>query len=178
MKFFIVFVLFICSFYSVTFSHDVLVLTNEKVFAGKVVRIRNCRVVFKIDRQRFVIPAEDIQMIQFENPSDPVYTSYTGQVRQDENKCLNGRSDAENYHGKKVGHFFLGALFGPFAILGTALAKPTPYKGKDTLLYSKNQEDFADPIYLTCYRKKAKGQLILMEAIGWGVWLLVSSATR
>jgi len=81
--------------------------------------------------------------------------------------------DAENFHGKKGGHFVLGVLFGPFAMIGTALANPKPKKGKDTYMFSENKELFDDPMYLSCYRKKAKGQLIGMEALGWGSWLLL-----
>ena len=38
---------------------------------------------------------------------------------------------------------------------------------------SKNKEDFDDPEYLSCYKKKAKGQLLGMEGIGWGAWILL-----
>ena len=53
------------------------------------------------------------------------------------------------------------------------MANPTPYKGSKTLMASKNKEDFDDPEYLSCYKKKAKGQLLGMEGIGWGAWLLL-----
>jgi hypothetical protein len=32
---------------------------------------------------------------------------------------------------------------------------------------SKNKDQFDDPEYLSCYKKKAKGQLTGMEALGW-----------
>ncbi|MDO9615988.1 MAG: hypothetical protein Q7J86_15885 [Bacteroidota bacterium] len=91
----------------------------------------------------------------------------------DPNKCMNGRVDADNYHGKKGGHFVLGVLFGPFAMIGTALSNPTPEKGSNTFVMSKNKDQFSDPEYLSCYRSKAKGQLIGMEALGWGAWILL-----
>jgi hypothetical protein len=37
---------------------------------------------------------------------------------------------------------------------------------------SRNKEQFSDPEYLSCYTKKAKGQLIGIEALGWGAWIL------
>ena len=92
---------------------------------------------------------------------------------EDPNNCLSGRLDAENYHGKKGGHFVLGVLFGPFAMIGTALADPTPAKGKQTYMMSENKDQFNDPEYLSCYKKKAKGQLIGAEAAGWGAWILL-----
>ena len=58
-------------------------------------------------------------------------------------------------------------------MLGTALANPTPDKGKRTYEMSKNKKHFDDLEYLSCYKKKAKGQLIGMEAIGWGAWILL-----
>ena len=80
---------------------------------------------------------------------------------------------AGRQYSKKVGHFFLGVLFGPFAMIGTALANPTPEKGKLTYMLSKNKDQFSDPQYLSCYKKKAKGQLIGMEASGWGAWIVL-----
>jgi hypothetical protein len=81
--------------------------------------------------------------------------------------------DAQAFHGKRGGHFVLGVLFGPFAVIGTAVSNPTPERGARTYMMSKNKELFSDPEYLTCYRKKAKGQLIGMEFLGWGAWILI-----
>lgn len=155
-----------------TFAGDILTLNNEMVFEGKVTKIRQCDVVFKADGQKYIVPAADIFSIEFEDTQDKVYTDYMQMVGENPEKCLKGRLDAENYHGKKGGHFILGVLFGPFAMIGTALANPTPEKGRRTYLYSKNREQFTDLEYLSCYRKKARGQLIGMEALGWGAWIL------
>ncbi len=154
------------------FAGDILTLNNEMVFEGKVIKIRNCEVVFKADGNKYIVPAADIFSIEFEDTQDKVYTDYMQMVGENPEKCLKGRLDAENYHGKKGGHFILGVLFGPFAMIGTALANPTPEKGRRTYLYSKNREQFTDLEYLSCYRKKARGQLIGMEALGWGAWIL------
>jgi hypothetical protein len=91
----------------------------------------------------------------------------------DPDKCLSARLDAENFHGKKGGHFALGFFFGPFAMIGTALANPTPYKGKNTYMMSKNKDLFNDPEYLSCYKSKAKSQLLLTEGIGWAAWIVI-----
>jgi len=156
-----------------SFAGDILTLNNEMVFEGKVTKIKDCAVVFKADGNKYIVPASEIFSLQFENTEDKVYTEYMKMADGDPNKCLNGRLDAENYHGKKGGHFVLGVLFGPFAMIGTALANPTPEKGKQTYMMSKNKEQFSDPEYLSCYKKKAKGQLIGMEALGWGAWILL-----
>lgn len=155
-----------------TFAGDILTLTNEMVFEGKITKIKDCAVVFKTDGNKYIVPTTEIFSLQFENTSDKVYTEYMKMDDGDPNKCLNGRLDAENYHGKKGGHFVLGVLFGPFAMIGTALANPTPDKGKQTYMLSKNKEQFSDPEYLSCYKKKAKGQLVGAEALGWGAWIL------
>jgi hypothetical protein len=146
-------------------------------FEGKVTKIKNCSVVFKADGNKFVVPVSDIYSIKFENVADKVYIDYMKMSDDNPDKCMNGKLDAENYHGKKVGHFFLGVLFGPFAMIGTALANPTPEKGKQTYMMSKNKDQFSDPQYLSCYKKKAKGQLIGMEALGWGAWLVIVLVT-
>ncbi|HRF79774.1 MAG TPA: hypothetical protein PL070_06780 [Flavobacteriales bacterium] len=156
-----------------TIAADILTLTNEMTFEGKVLKIKDCAIVFQADGNKYVIPATDIHSITFENVADEVLVSYLNTLDGNPNKCLNGRLDAESYHGKKGGHFFLGVLFGPFAMIGTALANPTPQKGKRTYLLSQNKDQFNDLEYLSCYKRKAKGQLIGMEALGWGAWILL-----
>lgn len=155
-----------------SFAGDILTLNNKMVFEGKVTKIKGCAVVFKVRENKYIIPASEIFSIQFENTEDRVYTRYMQLLEKDPDKCLKGRLDAENFHGKKGGHFVLGVLFGPFAMIGTALSNPTPEKGKQTYMVSKNRDLFSDPAYLSCYRKKAKGQLIGMEVLGWGAWIL------
>jgi hypothetical protein len=157
----------------VTSAADILTLTNEMVFEGKVTKIKECVVVFKSKGSKYIIPATEIHSIEFESPSDKVLIEYLKLPDNNPNKCMNGRLDAENFHGKKGGHFALGVLFGPFAMIGTALANPTPEKGKQTYMLSQNKDQFNDPEYLSCYRKKAKGQLIGMEGLGWASWILL-----
>tara|TARA_Y100001978_G_C23664015_1_gene420181 strand:- start:426 stop:1016 length:591 start_codon:yes stop_codon:yes gene_type:complete len=151
---------------------DIVTLNNKMVFSGEVTKIKNCQVFFKSEGNKYIIPASEIFSIQFEDIKNKVYTSYMN-LPDGENKCLNGQMDAENFHGKKGGHFALGFLFGPFAMIGTLLASPTPDKGKRTYMMSKNKEQFTDYEYISCYEKKAKGELIGMEAAGWGSWLLL-----
>jgi hypothetical protein len=86
---------------------------------------------------------------------------------------VNGRLDAAQYHGKKSAHIALGFLFGPFAMLGTAMSKPTPQNGQLTAQRSNHAYLFDDPEYLDCYRKRAKGKLIGAESIGFGISVLM-----
>jgi len=152
----------------ISFASDVLTLNNQKVFEGKVKKIKDCNVIFKADGKKYRIPATDIFSIQFENLKDPVYLKYIELTQLDTSKCMKGRFDAKYLHGKKGGHFLLGFLFGPFAVIGTMFADPTPYKSTHTLALSKNKELFTDPEYLSCYKSKAQGQLMGMEIAGWG----------
>lgn len=152
---------------------DILTLIDQSAFQGKVTKIKDCAIIFKTNDDKYLIPAHDIFSIEFEDPNDKIYTDFLKLSDQDPDKCLNGRLDAENFHGKRGGHFILGVLFGPFAMIGTAIANPTPDRGKQTYMLSKNKDLFTDPEYLNCYRKKAKGQLIGMEALGWGALILL-----
>jgi len=151
---------------------DILTLNNQMVFEGKLSKIKDCAVVFKTEGKRYIVPASEIFSIQFENPENRVYTKYVEMAKGDTNACLNGRFDAENFHGKREAHFVLGVLFGPFAMIGTALSNPTPNRGRHTYLLSKNKDQFSDLEYLKCYRRKALTQLIGAEAAGWGAWLV------
>ena len=157
-----------------SFGGDLLILTNEMAFDGKVTRIDDCTVVFKSNGEKYLIPTSDIFALKFEDPGNKIYSKFMEMSDDDPDKCLSGRLDAENYHGKKGGHFVLGVLFGPFAMIGPALSNPTPERGKDTFLLSKNKEQFGDLEYLSCYKKKAKGQLIGAEALGWAAWILLA----
>jgi hypothetical protein len=155
-----------------SFAGDILTLNNGMVFEGKIIKIKDCDVTFKADGQKYVIPASDIFSLQFEDVNNRIYTQYLELSKDSQNKCLNGRLDAENYHGKKGAHFILGMLFGPFAMIGTALTNPTPEKGNDTYLRSNHKDQFNDAEYLSCYKKQAKKQMLGMDALGWGAWVL------
>lgn len=148
------------------------------VFSGKVKSVKNCAITFKAEGVKYIIPASDIFSIEFENKEDKVYINYVKSSQEDVEKCLKGRLDAENFHGKKGGHFVLGVLFGPFAMIGTALSSTSPDRGKQTYMLSENKELFSDLEYLSCYKKKAKGQLILMEGLGWATWILFAIAIQ
>jgi hypothetical protein len=150
---------------------DILLLRNELAFEGKVKKIKSCVVVFQSGGKHFHVPAEDILALKFEDVDNPIYTDYLA-LSDNNSNCLSGDLDAESYHGKKGGQFALGVLFGPFALIGTALANPTPMTGAKTAMLSKNKELFSDLEYLSCYKKKAKGQLLGATAMGWASWIL------
>ncbi|MCC7332985.1 MAG: hypothetical protein IT232_10310 [Flavobacteriales bacterium] len=154
------------------FSGDILILKNDMIFDGKVTKIKDCEIIFKAEGCKYTIPTSEIFSIQFKDTHDKVYKEYIETAVTDSEKCLKGKFDAEYYHGKEGDHFLMGMLFGPFAVIGTALAEPTPDRGKQTYMLSKNKDQFNNPEYLNCYKKKAKGQLIKMEALGWGAWIL------
>jgi len=140
-------------------------------FSGKVKNIKNCTVKFKAGGGIYEIPAVEIFSVQFKNPKNRILKNY--QELSDPDKCLKARTDANMYHGKTGLHVALGVLFGPFAILGAAVANPSPEKGNDTYIMSKNREIFSDPAYISCYKKKAKGQNVGNTALGWAAWILL-----
>jgi hypothetical protein len=147
-------------------------LNNDVVFDGKITKIKDCTVVIKVKGEKYYVPVSDIYSVEFENIEDRVYRRYMKLADGDPQKCLHGATDAAQFHGKKGGHFFLGVLFGPFAMLGTLMANPNPDNSRKAYQLSKHKDEFNDPEYLSCYKKKAKGQLIGMEALGWGAWIL------
>jgi len=157
----------------ITFAGDILTLNNEMVFEGKVTKIKGCSIKFKADGNKYTIPTSEIFSIQFEDTEDKVYKKYLEIPDGNQSKCMSGKLDAKHYHGKKGTHVALGFLFGPFAMIGTLIADPTPDKGKRTYMMSKNKDEFDDLEYISCYKKKAKGQLIAMEAIGLGAAILL-----
>jgi len=157
----------------IAFGNDIVTLNNQAKFEGKVVKIRNCFVTFKFNGEKFNIPAQDIYSIEFANPKDKVYTSYLELLStNEEGNCLKGQLDAENYHGKIGFHVVMGVLFGPFALIGAAIAHPTPEKSTKTLMMSQNKELFNNPEYLSCYSRKAKGRNVGHAALGWAAWIV------
>lgn len=155
------------------FGNDVVTLNNQMMFEGKILRIDDCELVFRSGMKRHYIPAEDIYSIQFRDVNSKIYQEYLNNQQGASDKCFMGRTDAQNFHGKEVGHFVLGMLFGPFAMIGTAISNPTPEKGSNTYAKSQNREHFSDPAYLECYRKKVKRKNIGIQAAGWGTWILI-----
>jgi hypothetical protein len=158
-------------------AKDILSLNNQMIFEGKVIKIQDCAIIFKADGKKYVVPTYDISYIEFEDVNNKVYTNYLKYLEMGNdstNNCLDGKLDAGNYHGKKGTHIALGFLFGPFSIIGTAIASPNPSRDKNTIANSQHQDKFDDPEYLTCYKKKAKGQNILYEGIGWTAWIVVA----
>jgi len=162
----------LASFSAGIFASDVITLSNQMKFEGKVMKIKNCMLLFRaVDGKKYRIPAKEIYSVQFEDPADAVLTDYLMAARDPDN-CLKATRDVEMYHGKKGVHVLYGFLFGPFAMIGSALSSPSPYKD-DTAMMSENKDLFSDPEYLHCYRKKATGQNIGMEGIGWATWILL-----
>lgn len=156
-------------------AFDRLTLTNGMQFQGDVVKVKGCSVVFKTEAGKVEVPAKDIYSVEFENPNDEQFVEYIAILDSEGSgdKCMNGQMDADKYHGKKGGHFVLGLLFGPFAVIGTAIgANPSPYNAKNTVALSQNKDQFNDPEYLMCYKKEAKKGLIGMECAGWAAWIL------
>lgn len=153
---------------------DVLVLLNQMKFEGEIRKIKKCEVLFTASNgERCSIPAADIQEIHFENPDSPILQDFLSLSEGGAEACLSGQMDAENHHGKAGMHVVLGVLFGPFAVLGAAVSKPTPSTGKNTLAMSSNKDLFSDPAYLNCYTKKARGQNVTNALIGWFAWILL-----
>jgi hypothetical protein len=152
---------------------DIITLNSLRKMEGKVTKIKHCMITLKTDTGKYQIPAEDIYSIQFEDEQDKVYRKYLSELKVDPSKCVNGRLDAVNHHGKKSGHIAMGFLLGPFAMLGTALSEPTPEKGQTTVELSEHPELLQDPDYVSCYKKKAKGRLIGAESIGFGIAVLM-----
>ena len=150
---------------------DVLTLTNQMKFKGDVITIKDCQVKFKAEGKAYWVPAAAIYTIEFANPKDEVYIKYIKQ--ESANKCLSGNTDADLYHGKAGFHVAMGVLFGPFALIGAAVASPTPQKGKSTMFLSENKELFNDAEYLSCYQKKARGKNVLNTALGWAAWIIL-----
>jgi len=161
---------------AVTFAkgNDVLTLTNNKSFKGDVVKIKDCNVLFKSESgEKYIIPANDIQTVQFEDVNNKVYTNYLSMTNADNNPCMKGAADGKAFHGKGGLHVALGVLFGPFAVIGAAVGSPDPMSGSRTAQMSKNSDLFSDPTYLECYKKAARGKNVGMAAAGWGMWILL-----
>ena len=154
-------------------AKDTLVLNNQLTYTVNITKLTATEVEFKANAKHYVIPATQVTMVKFQNPNNPIYVNYVKSINDGGNNCAKGFEDARQFHGKKGGHVILGALFGPFAIIGTALSNPTPEKGVRTYMLSKNNDLFNNYEYISCYRRQAKSSLITMELLGWLTWVLL-----
>jgi hypothetical protein len=161
-----------CIFLEITFgfSQDVLTKISGDSIKVKVVEISSTEVKYKnyddLAGITYGIFKSEVLMIRYESGRVETFKDQDLLLSHSE-KCNCGRSDAEKFHGKKDAHFVLGLLFGTYAIIVTAAASQTPKKGKFTYKLSQHKALFTDPDYLKCYKKKAKSDLITMEA--WGI---------
>lgn len=153
---------------------DVVIMKDGHGFSGKIVSIKQGILKLKWQDDRLFIPLEEVERVEFEDPENKLAgISFMNPVPQGEN-CIAGQQDAEMFHGKYGGHVVLGFFFGPFALIGTALASPYPHRGRHTAAMSQNKELFDNPEYALCYKRKAKARLLGAEAIGWGAWLVIA----
>lgn len=90
--------------------------------------------------------------------------------------CSRARSDAENFHGKKIGYLIGGIIFGPLAILNAAAIKHRPSQGELTRVMSENKDLFEDPTYKACYNRRAKWILVKKASVGTILWSVLGSA--
>lgn len=164
-------ILFVVIMNSVS-ANDILTLKNNMHFKGTVLSVNDSLLFFNVERNVYEIPLQDISIVTIQDTSSTAFSDLKALTKDD--PCFAGQVDANRFHGKKGVHFVLGALFGPFAMIGTALCTPTPADGKDTYLMSENQDYFTDSAYLNCYVKAARRQMIKWDAIGWGCWVLLS----
>ena len=168
------FFIYVIFFTSSAFASDIIILKEGLTYSGKVLRIKKCEVLFEVENERYLIPSGDISKILFEDQNNPIFNGFLKNQSKIDDKCLKGQLDAMSLHGKEAGHFALGFLFGGLSMVGTLIANPTPNKGKNTYLMSQNTELFDDPVYISCYKRKARGKLIKWEAIGWSSWIIIA----
>ncbi len=160
---------------NISFAGDILTLLNKETrsagisFSGEITRIKNCEITFKMEGNKYYIPANDIYSIEFENVNSKILESYN-QISSHE-KCMQGMNDAEMYHKSGLG-FAMGVLFGPFAIIGAAISNPSPLRGQNLYL-STNKEFFNDPSYLACYSRSARKKNVKNAALGWLSWVVL-----
>jgi hypothetical protein len=151
---------------------DAVILNNQKVFTGEIVRVKGCEVVFRFEGEKFTIPMADIKALDFANVNSNHYKRFN-EFQVDPESCAKAVNDATAYHGKGGLHFALGVLFGPFTVIGAAVSSPSPASGANTAALSANKELFNDAEYLNCYKKKARGKNVGNSAAGWGAWIVL-----
>ena len=165
----------ICFFIIVSFSGyssnipAKLSLSNGMEFDGIIKKINDCSCQFKVDNEKYTIPLSDVSDI---NVYSDKYKDKVTNLLSNQDNCLNGHLDADLHHGKGGAHFALGFFTGILGIIGVALiADPDPYSGTNTMALSKNKDDFNNPTYLSCYKKKAKRKLVGSTAKGLAGWV-------
>lgn len=195
-------ILGILTLHSLTmWAQDIIYLKNGSEIKAKVIEIAEFTTIYKVFDQiqgpiRH-IENDDIFMIIYQDGTRDVFKTKqsektnpesihpaTNHFQQTQNRtndrempnlserCLRGESDADMYHGKKGSHVALGVIFGGFAIIGAALAEPTPENGISTKILTENRDLLQDPTYRSCYTKKARRNNVSNAATGWAAWLL------
>jgi hypothetical protein len=180
-----------------SFSQDIIYKKDGTEIQAKIIEITTETIKYKnysqLEGPTRNILISDVFMLIYEDGSREVFKSNSetktnvetenpileNEIEETEpelnstEKCFRGQNDADMYHGKKGSHVALGVAFGGFAVLGAALAEPTPEKGLSTPMMSENKELFMDQSYRSCYIKEARKNNVSSAAIGWGSWILI-----
>jgi hypothetical protein len=178
MQKFILFLAYNFFLLSYGYSQDYLIKKNGDSLKVKIVETNLTEVKYKEYKNlmgiTYGIYKSDVLRIRYQNGRVESFTpEELAKSMSPEEKCSCGRSDAAKYHGLKGGAFACGAYCGPFVLLGTAITKQTPKMGMRTSKISEHKNLFQDPYYLKCYNKKAKADLLGMEAQGLAAVILI-----
>jgi hypothetical protein len=166
--------IFFCNF---LFSEDILVLKNDMIFKGEIIKIKKNKIIFSAEHKEYMIPNRDVFGVYFEDEDNPIYLHLLkykdGDEYYDSLKCIKGRMDAKSFHGKGFGNFALGFFFGVFGLVGCIVSNPGIENGSKTKIMSQNKELFNDSEYLECYKEKAKNKSVVNAGIGWATGAIV-----
>jgi hypothetical protein len=147
---------------------DVLTLTNQKKFEGKITKINPSSVEFKVARNSYEIPFAEIEAIELSNANNPIIITPVDDSLTIEN-CMKGQKDAKKLFYKLPGYVFLGMFGGPFPLIFIKFSKPIPQKEPFVTARSENKVLFDDPAYLNCYQKQVKKQNMIAVGVGWAI---------
>lgn len=170
--------IFLCLAFTVR-AQDIITLLDGETIECKVTKIGLSEIEYKkldnLDGPLYIMEKSLIFMITYEGGTKDVFSiqadSSTVVVEELNvvdlrNFCEEGRKDAMKYRNG-VGHVVAGALFGVFAVIGAAIAHPSPEKHLRTLTTSKNKDIFNNPNYKGCYIREAKKGNIIHTCMGW-----------
>lgn len=144
---------------------DRIELNNGKKLKGEIVNIEYGKLYLKKGKKVRMYTSDQIRYIMIDSENEKIISKIIENVPlQERNWCVEGDTDAYNYHKRGGGNFALGFVFGVFGFIGVAVTDAkAPY---DPALIS-DTEKMNNTTYLMCYDKKAKKKNLGSAGIGW-----------
>lgn len=161
-----------------SFGNDIIRISSGHSYVGRIYGIEEMEILFTgINQTDYAVPISDILSIKFEDPDTEIANEFkqlTSELMEYEvmtdgtelpignsdDPYLQGRYDAQGYHGKGGGYFAAGVFLGPAGylfLIGDNRFTPNNAKFREEFVFDRDLDDwqYMQGYELACKRRQA-----------------------